>query len=382
MGLFDFFRKKKVQDNATANLTDKKVKAGNIEVTVQMGAHTPSDNDIVPAEKRIKVAFPSRNNGLYPHEILVLDYANTFYTQGNNYQRFWWTRYGVKNIDAILHSLLYRGFIAVGPITATLEKKTVADLKAVLESHKLNSKGKKAILIQRIIHEVPADELDKLFPDRLYMRTEKGEAELEAEEYVSYIHRHTIENLDIWSLNKLVYSSPSYLPYRDVIWRYLNQRSEEHFSANNFGLYRNCRHSMATFLGEEGKSQGELEMLAEVVFFDLTGAGNNYNPDYLYIIASHFFPYEHSLATTAPGIINRIFDCQEKLELTDAALREVLTNRMKKLSAPIQLFTVDECVDIVFYEHSEAKEALDKVYKVAEKRFHKNHPDLKENPFH
>ena len=223
MGLFDFFRKKKVQDNATANLTDKKVKAGNIEVTVQMGAHTPSDNDIVPAEKRIKAAFPSRNNGLYPHEILVLDYANTFYTQGNNYQRFWWTRYGVKNIDAILHSLLYRGFIAVGPITATLEKKTVADLKAVLESHKLNSKGKKAILIQRIIHEVPADELDKLFPDRLYMRTEKGEAELEAEEYVSYIHRHTIENLDIWSLNKLVYSSPSNLPYRDVIWRYLNQ---------------------------------------------------------------------------------------------------------------------------------------------------------------
>ena len=139
---------------------------------------------------------------------------------------------------------------------------------------------------------------------------------------------------------------------------------------------------MATFLGEEGKVKSELEMLAEVVFYDLTGAGNNYNPEYLYIIASHFFPYEHSLARTAPGIIKRIFDCQEKLQLTDKALMEVLSNRMKKLSAPIQLFEVAECVDIIFFEHSEDKEALDKVYRVAEKRFHKMHPNLKPNPFH
>lgn len=382
MGLFDFFKKKKVQANPTAELIAEKIKTENVEVTVQMGVHTQSVEDIVPAEKRMENAITSRSNGLYPHEILVLDYADTFYTHGNDYQRFWWTRYGVKNVDTVLHSLLHKGFIAVAPITATLEKKTVADIKAGLESHELNSKGKKAILIQRLIDEVPTDELEKLFPDRLYMRTEKGEAELKAEEYVSYIHRHSIENLDIWSLNKLVYSSPSPLPYRDVIWGYLNQRSMEHFSANDFGLYRNCRHSMATFLGEEGKIKDELEMLAEVVFFDLTGAGNNYNPEYLYIIASHFFPYEKSLATTAPGIIKRIFDCQEKLELTDEALRELLNNRMKKLSAPIQLFTVDECVDIIFYEHVEDKEALDKVYKVAETRFHKNHPNLKENPFH
>lgn len=382
MGLFDFFKKKKVQDNATTNLTTEKVKAGKVEVTVQMGVQTRSDDDIIPAEKRIKTAFPSRNNGLYPHEILVLDYADAFYTHGNDYQRFWWTRYGVKNVDAVLHSLLQKGFIAVAPITATLEKKTVAEIKAVLESHELNSKGKKAVLIQRLIDEIPADELEKLFPDRLYMRTEKGEAELKAEEYVSYIHQHSIEYLDIWSLNKLVYSSPSHLPYRDVIWGYLNQRSAELFSANDFGFYRNCRYSMASFLGEEGKTKGVLEMLAEVVFFDLTGAGNNYSPEHLHIYASGFFPYEKSLATTAPKIIKQIFDCQEKLELTDEALREILTNRMKKLSAPIQLFDVDECVDIIFYEYAENKEALDKVYKLAEKRFHKNHPNLKENPFH
>ena len=382
MGLFDFLKKKKVQANASTNQTTDKVKAGKAEAPVQVSIQMHSSDDVVPVEKRVKSAFPSQNGKLYPHEILVLDYADTFYTEGNTYQRFWWTRYGVKNVDAVLHGLLKRGFIEVAPITATLEKKTVADLKQVLEGYGLDSKGKKAILIQRIIDEIPSAELNKLFPTRLYMRTALGEAELKAEEYVSYIHRHSIEELDIWSLNKLVYGSPSYLPYRDVIWGYLNQRSMEHFTAHDFGLYRNCRFSMATFLGEEGKVKNELEMLAEVVFFDLTGAGNNYNPEYLYIIASHFFPYEHSLARTAPGIIKRIFDCQEKLHLTDEALREVLSNRMKKLTAPIQLFGISECVDIVFYEHSEDKETLDKMYMVAEKRFHKKHPNLKQNPFH
>lgn len=382
MGLFDFLKKKKDQDIVPSNQTAKNSKTEEVKVTVQMSVQVRSDDDVIPVDKRIKSAFPSRNNRLYPHEILVLDYADSFYTEGNDYQRFWWSSYGVKNVDTVLQSLLKRGFITIAPITATLEKKTVAVLKEVLDSYGLNSKGKKAILVQRLLEEVPADELEKKFPNRLYMRTEKGDAELHAEAYVSYIHRHSIENLDIWSLNRLIYGSASHLPYRDVIWGYLNRRSMEHFSANDFGLYRNCRFNMATFLGEEGKIKGQLEMLAEVVFYDLTGAGNNYNPEYLYIIASHFFPYEHSLATTAPGIIKRIFDCQEKLGLTDEELRDILVNRMEQLSAPIRLFDTKECVDIIFYERAEDKEALDKLYRLAEKRFHKEHPNLKKNPFH
>lgn len=381
MGIFDFFKKKQDSTNKTVNTEE--IKVGNIKVSVQMGMQTRSEDDILPAEKRVKSAFPSRKNGLYPHEVLVLDYANSFYTQDNNYQRFWWTRYGVKNVDAVLHKLLKKGFIEVAPIASTLEKKTVVELKEVLKEQGLETKGKKAILIQRLLEEVPIEELDKLFPVRLYVRTEKGEEELKAEEYVSYIHRHnSIEDLDIWKLNKLVYGTAAHIPYRDVIWQYLNQRSMEHFSENDFGLYRNCRYSMSAFLAEEGKIEAELEMLAEVVFYDLCGAGNNYNPEYLYISAAYFFPYKDSLVTTTPGIAKRVFACKEKLGLTDEDLRKVLVNRMKKLSAPIQLFSIDECVDIVFYEYVEDKEALDRLYKLAEKRFHKKHPNLKKNPYH
>lgn len=375
MGLFDFFRKNKVQDNSTSQSAEK-TRAISSRITVNMGIQGQSV-DVIPVERRIKYAFPSKNNGLYPHEILVLDYADLFYTLDNDYQGFWWYRYGVKNVDSVLNSLLRKGFITVAPVAKTVEKRTVAALKEVLDSYGLNSKGKKAVLVQRVMEEIPTDELEKLFPKRLYMRTEKGETELKAEEYISYIHRHSIEDLDIWSLNRLVYESPSRLSYRDIIWQYLNQRSQEHFFANDFGLYRNCRYSMALFLGEEGRIRSELEMLAEVVYFDLTGAGNSFNPEFLYVIAQNFFPYENSLATTASGVVKRIFDCQMKLNLTNEELRELLANRMKKLSAPIQLFEVDECVNIVFYEHTEDKKALDAVYKLAEKRFQKKYPNLK-----
>ena len=381
MGLFDLLRKKKAQETVVENVSVEKDKSANVEVRIKAGMVASHENDVIPAEQLMKTAYPSRNNGLYPHEILVLDYADSFKTQDNQYQKFWWNRYGIKNVDAVLQDLLKRGFISIAPITTTLEKCRVAEIKGVLDERGLNAKGKKALLIQSLLDGVSAEELNKIFPNKFYMRTPKGDAELKAEEYVPYIHCHSIEGLDIWSLNKLIYTSPSYLTYRDVIWQYLNQRSADHYKANDFGLYRNCRYAMATFLSEEGKVDGKLDMLAEVVFFDLSGAGNNFNPEYLYIIAPYLFPYDKSQATTYPAIVKEIFECQEKLGLTDETLRATLAQRMKKLSAPIELFEVEECVDIIFYEHANDKDSLNKIYKLAEERFHKKHPGLQKNPF-
>ena len=58
-----------------------------------------------------------------------------------------------------------------------------------------------------------------------------------------------------------------------------------------------------------------------------------------------------------------------------------MAKHMEKLSAPIQLFTIKECVDIVFFEHVGDKGALEKTYQLAEKRFRKKYPNLKKNPF-
>jgi hypothetical protein len=107
---------------------------------------TEVDRD-VPVEEYLKDAILS-SNGLYPHEILVLNYAPSFFSNGNHYQGFWWYRYGVKDVDAVLSSLHKRGFLQIGDMKCTLEQKTVENLKIILRKYNLKLGGKKSDLIQ------------------------------------------------------------------------------------------------------------------------------------------------------------------------------------------------------------------------------------------
>ncbi len=242
--------------------------------------------EIIPVEKRMKNAIASKHC-LYPHEILVLDYPSSYYTEGNSFQGFWWYRYGVRNVDKCLHSVLDRGFLKIGDLQSAIEKETAVVLKEELKKHGLKGSGKKTELVQRLMEAVSYEELNSRFVRRTYQLTEFGKQALDEEGYVSYIHRHRLEDLDIWSLNRIIHE-PSYMPYRDKIWDYINKRSMKHFAARNFGLYRNCRYDMSTFLMEEKKIKDGLGMLSEVVFYDLRGLGNCYDPQFLDIYAQNF----------------------------------------------------------------------------------------------
>ena len=370
MGLFDFLKKEPKQNKHL----------GGISITVNATAPKPPtqaeiDAEVIPVETRTKNIIANKQ-GLYPHEILVLDYAHTFYTSGNSFQGFWWYNYGVRNVQAVLESLVHRGFLQVGDMQSALDKQTASAIKEVLKSHGCKQTGKKAELVQRALNEIPADELNRLFPKRTYQPTELGKAVLSDDSYVPYIHRHSFEGLDIWSMNQLMNTEP-HTSFRDKIWSYLNKCSIKHFSEQNFGLYRNCRFSMAQFLKEESKYKDSLAMLSEVVFYDLSGATNNYDPQFLEIYAGGFFPYENSLAATAPGIIAEIVDCQKKLGYSDEELKAALSERMNKLSTPIQLFSIDECIKIVFMERDGDKDGLTRIYAKARQAFKQKYPNIK-----
>lgn len=384
MSFFDFFRKKTKPAKSERPFTQSRVTTeavkqpkNNISSFIKVTTEIiPSvTEEIVPAEKRVKNATASKH-GLYPHEVLVLDYAGSYYTEGNSFQGFWWYRYGVKDVDKCLLSLLDRGFLQVGNLQSAIEKETATVLKEELKKHGLKVSGKKDELVQRLIAEVSHEELSSRFAKRTYQLTELGKQALDEEGYVPYIHRHTLEDLDIWSLNKIIHGPP-YMPYRDKIWGYLNKRSMEHFAAGNFGLYRNCRYHMYSFLMEEKKTKDALGMLSEVVFYDLSGLGNNYDPQYLDIFAEHFFPYKDSTVTMAPGITSAVIHCQEELNLLDEELKTIMIDRMNRLSAPLHLFTPEECVDIVLMESRKDTEALTKMYAKAKRRFKQKYPDIK-----
>lgn len=74
MGLFDFLKKKQ------AITTGKIVPQQSIESSPKPTIQTDAEG-IPTLASRIENAFPS-SNGLYPHEILMLDYASSYKTSG------------------------------------------------------------------------------------------------------------------------------------------------------------------------------------------------------------------------------------------------------------------------------------------------------------
>lgn len=149
VGIFDLFRNKN---------NGKSQKAVALSSSVKVKTASPiigkDEDNVISAERRIRTAYPSKN-GLYPHELLVLFYADSFYVGQKDFQAFWWYQYGVKSVPEILSSLLARGFIEIGTAVDSLQKQKVADIKALLHEFSLPVTGKKADLIDRVVTNIP-----------------------------------------------------------------------------------------------------------------------------------------------------------------------------------------------------------------------------------
>jgi len=286
-------------------------------------------NDVIPVEERIKEAFPSER-GLYPHEILALEYAPRCTNQdtSDSFQNFWWYDYGVKDVSKVLLSLYKNGFLQIENIEDAAKNESNVTLKNMLIENNLKTNGKKEDMIQRLFENIQINTLEKLFFKRKYQLTELGIDELNKSKYISYIHgNRTIEDLNIWSLNKLIYTN-SKMSFRDVIWKYLNQRTVKHAMEGQYGLYRNCKYTMALFLLQEDKYKNALANYAEAAFYDLS-----------------LYPNE-----IASGLIFDIALCIQKLNYTDDELVFTLNELTKGFSVPNQKKSSNEYVQIIIIE--------------------------------
>lgn len=129
--------------------------------------------EIVTAADRVR-AIPADRYGLHPHELLMLSYAPSFYTEEQNFQQFWWYQYGVRDPRALLASLTDRGFIQVGGLEQAVSRQTAAALKQLLRENDLKVSGKKSELVDRVLTSVPHDVVSAAFPQRSYMLTVAG----------------------------------------------------------------------------------------------------------------------------------------------------------------------------------------------------------------
>ena len=180
MSLFDVFKKlfHNFIDNMPA-IEQTAVQDNPPLVKITFSQEPPADSpspDIVPISVLLKKAVPTKR-GLYPHEILMLDYAHTFSTssKNNHYQGFWYYEYSVEHPGAVLKSLEKRRFIQPGDLRSAIQNLTVPMIKRELKGLGQKVSGKKADLINRLLENASLEDLEKRFPVRFYELTESAQ---------------------------------------------------------------------------------------------------------------------------------------------------------------------------------------------------------------
>lgn len=220
-------------------------------------AGTPFARRVITFEERKKSTFPSRN-GLYPAEILLLEYCKygTYPHPRNGYPGFWWFEYGIRNVRAALKSLEERGFIQYIPAMESLTRLTVPQLRDILTEMGANASGKKTVLVARIQESASEEYLCSKIPNRQYTLTSLGQQETRENDYVKYMHQKKPHGMDVWNLNQLIYENPK-TPWRELLLGAFNnqlhkydtidqQRSLRWQDFNDNQIVMNARHSIST----------------------------------------------------------------------------------------------------------------------------------------
>ena len=330
----------------------------------------------IPLSILIKSATPSKQ-GLYPHEIMMLEYAPHFKTSNNRFQNFWYWQYSVTDPQSVLDSLFNREFIQVGDLRSALEKLKLPEIKEELKQLNQKVTGKKSELIDRLVEFGDLTVLNQKYSERYYVLTSKGEQELKENQYVSYLHRNRY--MTVWEMNQRI--AQTHYPYRDILWAYFNEQSVVHFQNFDFGLYRCTRLNMYKFLMEENKPKTAFHMLCEVLSFDLSGLSNGdkslfewekSNPElYLMVYESrveHFFPYEETTLIIPPAVSAWFAEMQTTLGFDDKDYRDAVLKELQEVHPPRKVFTDEECADILIADIHNDTDTINEIYKKAEKR--------------
>jgi hypothetical protein len=124
----------------------------------------------------------------------------------------------------------------------------------------------------------------------------------------------------------------------EVKWVLLTEELAANAKEKQWGLYRNTRFEMAELLGKENKPVNALDYLLGVCYLDLNGpfnCGGLNDPELL----RNYPPFNPSKGDLAPGIIARVQELMEGLELTPAEIEsrfmEVAIGLAKSVSLPL-----------------------------------------------
>lgn len=162
-----------------------------------------------------------------------------------------------RNVSPALKRLLDGGYLDIGSIRTGIAIKQVPELKAILSEHKLKVSGRKSELVQRLIDNIPLNELEALFPVRSYEITDKGRSALE--EY-SLFFQNENSNLSFsyYRLMQEKEKAPN-VSNEDIFIRLLAEDINKALKGNNPDTYRIAVEKMARFMDEIGRISDSIQ---------------------------------------------------------------------------------------------------------------------------
>lgn len=164
-----------------------------------------------------------------------------------------------------VRQLMFEGYLRFATTEETLSFITISELKEILKINDQALKGSKNELVNRIIQNIPLEKYSSHLPE-VYIATERGQKELEKRYY--YIECCGFSIAEISEMEKK-YSGDKILEQlflRDIV---------RHWNDSNFGLLRNVYLTMHGFYKRRNRLKKSVLSLLAVLYYDLTGAGNN-----------------------------------------------------------------------------------------------------------
>ena len=325
-------------------------------------------------------------NGLYPSELVMLAVAERYKTTETNFSDYFMRKYEIINPLKMLKSLQARGFIDVGSPIDMLPSLKVAELKEIAVGVGLEVKGKKADIVSALSNVAP-DKIDGFIKERKWKLTERGQVALKQNPYIQYFldaHEYdiTMVGITIWTINE-DFIKDTKRPYRDVIYRQLNDRMNEAciaFQKNpmsgtaNTHQYCECYRLMGLFIEEEGKSY----INASDLYFQYIYKWINIHEGMRLLMSYKLWQNDKA---QQKELIERFYDdiklapyqrtellrLIDKLDLNGEALRKALITSFER-AKDSGIMTPKETADFIIYELSgEMEKSMDIANKMAKK---------------
>lgn len=276
-------------------------------------------------------------------EILMLHYAETFYTGDNIFQQFWIYRYAVRP-DKILTKLLHEGYVEIGNYETALTRKTSLELKDFLKQYELPVSGKKQDLIFRILNNIDDNSLDKFCIPRNYALTDKGRTIVEENPNVLYAHRHIdyhLSDYDIFNTS---------IDIRETAYNKIFKQFKYNIRIKQWGLARNDAYTLADIAEELLQYYNSLKFLIIGIYIDVSGVSDEHA-----IKHNIMTPGENHCCTIYPFSIKRLSDIVCLLNLSvDIVIKECV-NIIDAINLPYSYYdksTVKETVVNSYLEYT------------------------------